>query len=185
MRNATTTIGPGKGKWRRGAPSVGQALGHGECINGRRSPEYNSYMLARSCCCNPKNPKYPSYGERGIEFRFKSFEDFLSAVGRRPSEGYTVNRIDNNGHYERGNVEWATRKKQQRNMRSNRLLAAGNETYSLIEWAERTQQSEKRLNSRLRLGWCIECALFLTAQKSCPHKNQNDTVQTTPQAATA
>ena len=42
-----------------------------------------------------------------IEFRFASYKQFLKELGPRP-EGLTLDRIDPMGHYEPGNVRWAT-----------------------------------------------------------------------------
>ena len=49
-----------------------------------------------------------------MEFRFESFQQWLDELGIRP-EGMTVDRIDNKGHYEPGNVRWATVKQQAQN----------------------------------------------------------------------
>jgi len=58
---------------------------------------------------------HPRYGGRGIEFRFKSFAEFFAELGPRPSPEHSIDRLDNDGHYEPGNVRWATRKEQARN----------------------------------------------------------------------
>lgn len=50
----------------------------------------------------------------GVEFRFNSFKEFLDELGERP-EGHTLDRIDTLGHYEKGNVRWATVAQQARN----------------------------------------------------------------------
>jgi hypothetical protein len=49
-----------------------------------------------------------------VEFRFESYEQFLAELGPRP-EGMTLDRIDPMGHYEPGNVRWATRDQQAKN----------------------------------------------------------------------
>lgn len=42
-----------------------------------------------------------------VEFRFASFDEFFAELGPRP-EGCSVDRINPLGHYEPGNVRWAT-----------------------------------------------------------------------------
>lgn len=83
------------------------------------TPEYAAFIAAKYRCTNPNGPDYVRYGGRGIEFRFSSFEEFLDALktednptGLRPSPELTLDRIDNDGHYEIGNVRWATWEQQ-------------------------------------------------------------------------
>ena len=94
------------------------ATTHGHCRGGW-SPEYTSYMGAKQRCTNPNNTHYANYGCRGIEFRFNSFEEWYAELGERPEPKrlYSVDRIDNDGHYEKGNVRWATKSQQQNNRR--------------------------------------------------------------------
>lgn len=82
-----------------------------------QTPEYVAYSHARKRCISPKDPAWVNYGGRGIEFRFNSFEEWLDELGEKPSPELTVDRINNNGHYERGNVQWATRQQQVHNRR--------------------------------------------------------------------
>jgi hypothetical protein len=81
------------------------------------SPEYTAYVGARSRCSNPNTENWKHYGGRGIKFRFRSFEHFMSELGRKPGPEYSVDRINNDGHYEPGNVRWATPKEQANNQR--------------------------------------------------------------------
>jgi len=82
-----------------------------------KSVEYKAYTAAKYRCENPKDGNYRNYGARGIQFRFKSFTEFLLAVGPRPQSHLSIDRINNNGHYEPGNVRWATYSEQNRNKR--------------------------------------------------------------------
>ena len=73
--------------------------------------EYNRFYQAKQRCMNPKNDRYHEYGGRGIEWRFKSYEEIYIELGPCP-DGLSLDRINNNGHYEKGNVRWATRAEQ-------------------------------------------------------------------------
>lgn len=75
------------------------------------APEYQIFHAAKNRCTNPNDDRYADYGGRGIEFRFRSFEHFMSAIGSRPKgRNITLDRLDNDGHYEPGNVAWVPMK---------------------------------------------------------------------------
>lgn len=70
----------------------------------------------RERCQNPNHVHHYRYGGRGISVceRWQSFANFLADMGERP-EGLTLDRIDNDGNYERGNCRWATKDEQTAN----------------------------------------------------------------------
>jgi hypothetical protein len=94
------------------------AFKHGDSARGSRSVEVTAFYMARGRCTNPNNRKWKDYGGRGIRFLFDNFQQFLAEVGRRPSKQHSLDRYPNNdGHYEPGNVRWATRHEQSTNRR--------------------------------------------------------------------
>ena len=91
---------------------------HGESNRGNPTPEYAAWAAMKQRCTNRNAPPFIHYGARGIsvcERWMNSFEAFLADVGRRPSPKHSIDRIDNDGDYEPGNVRWATRKEQRAN----------------------------------------------------------------------
>lgn len=89
----------------------------------------NTLRGAKQRCTNPYNQAYSNYGGRGIEFRFASLktatEWALDNIGVRPSPFHSLDRIDNNRHYEPGNLRWATNEEQARNKRQYRRTNNG------------------------------------------------------------
>jgi hypothetical protein len=97
-----------------------------------RTPEYYAFFNARDRCTKPKNRAFKNYGGRGIEFRFASFEEFFAELGPRP-QGTELERINNDGHYEPGNVRWATHGEQQVNRRRG-LKRQHSSKYPGVSW---------------------------------------------------
>ena len=75
-----------------------------------------AFQDAQYRCTSEKSKNWPNYGGRGIKFLFKDYGEFYACVGKRP-DGRSLDRIDVNGHYEPGNVRWATAQEQWANRR--------------------------------------------------------------------
>jgi len=93
-----------------------------ECLTThgmRSSVEYRAFYSTRQRCEDIKYEKYHNYGGRGIKFLFTSFEQFFAELGPRPSAKHSVDRKDNNGNYEHGNVKWSTASEQRNNQRKH------------------------------------------------------------------
>ena len=81
---------------------------------------YIAWETMKQRCYNPNHHKSKNYLGRGITVYsgwlhdFKAFHDYM---GNKPSPKHSIDRIDNNGNYEPGNVRWATYTQQARNSR--------------------------------------------------------------------
>lgn len=118
-------------------------------------------MKAR--CSNPNDARFADYGGRGIKVcdawnKFDAFREWAMSNGY--AEDLTIDRIDNNGNYEPGNVRWATSKEQQNNKRTNFVVTYNGETHTLKQWSEILGINYFTLHSRItKRGWSIERAL--------------------------
>jgi hypothetical protein len=93
---------------------------HGDARPGRKTKEYFAWASMRQRCTNPRHRKYRYYGGRGIQICdrwLESYKHFLADVGRAPTRHHSIDRIDNDGNYEPGNVRWATIDVQRANQR--------------------------------------------------------------------
>lgn len=134
------------------------------------TPEYEAYQGCISRCTRKSNSSFGDYGGRGIEFRFNSFEEFYAEVGKRPSPNHSLDRIDVNGHYEKGNIRWATLKEQCSNRRSNIYLGFNGKTLTVSQWGKMLGLPEASIRSRKKQGWCDSCTLTGDFEKECCRK---------------
>lgn len=91
-----------------------------------KHPLYKVWQGMRNRCYNERQPHYPRYGGRGIRVCARwlgpdGFPNFLADMGERP-DGLSLDRIDNDGDYEPGNVRWATASQQALNRRPKATL---------------------------------------------------------------
>ena len=94
------------------------SIRHGHDRKNNVSKEYRAWQSMKSRCYNLNNVSFKNYGGRGIKVCDKwldDFEAFLIDVGEAPSSEHSLDRINNNSHYEPGNVKWSTAEEQNQN----------------------------------------------------------------------
>lgn len=107
--------GPSNGNWRGGAT---------------KHYLYDIYMDMIGRCERSSHKRFADYGGRGVSVcdRWrKDFWDFVADVGDRPDASepklpgvrskWSIDRIDNDGNYEPGNVRWSSYSQQSKNRR--------------------------------------------------------------------
>lgn len=100
------------------------------------SGTYNTWRSMIKRCTLPTHQAYQWYGGRGIKVCdrwLESFENFLEDLGVRP-EGWTIERIDVNGNYEKSNVRYATKQEQYWNRTDSLWIEYRGEKKCLAEW---------------------------------------------------
>jgi hypothetical protein len=126
-----------------------------------RSAERKAWRDMNRRCSNPLLRCFKNYGGRGISVceRWRVFENFFADMGPRPSPRHSLDRVNNDGNYEPGNVRWATMKEQARNKRTTRMLTYAGRTMPLIDWAAEVGMRPASVAQRLQGGMSVEAAL--------------------------
>jgi hypothetical protein len=80
-------------------------------------------------CYNKDNWRYKYYGGRGILVceSWQNFDNYYNWIknnlGDKSNKNDSIDRINNDGNYEPGNIRWATKKIQSKNKRGPKLTA--------------------------------------------------------------
>lgn len=151
-----------------------------------KSRLYRIWSGLKSRCTSNTNREYYMYGGRGITVcdewmnSFTSFRDW--AVENGYADNLSIDRIDNNGHYEPANCRWATPSEQQNNTRQNIYLTYKGETHTAAEWSRITGIPQYVLTDRHKYGWSDEKTLTYPLQK---RKGRKYIINTTTGTSTA
>ncbi len=117
--------------------------------------EYKSWQGMKARCSNPTLPGFHNYGGRGIRVCKRWQEDFvtfLEDMGPKPSDEYSIDRINVNGNYSPENCRWATPKEQALNKRAIILVQYAGEEIPLTEACRLAGIKYRCAQARLKRG---------------------------------
>ena len=137
-----------------------------------KNPLYNTWANMIKRCTEPNSRSFADYGGRGITVdpRWKNFANFLEDMEPTHKSGLTLDRIDNDGNYEKLNCRWTSHKEQTWNRRSNRVVSYQNQDKSLAEWCEILKLTYSLVQQRIKKGWTPEQAFELPYGSRNPNK---------------
>lgn len=115
--------------------------------------EYNAWINMHLRCYKELDKVYYRYGGRGIAVckRWHEFINFIDDMGKSP-KGYSLERINNDKHYNKKNCKWATQAEQCNNRSTNVRIAFNGTTKNLGQWAKLLGISQRAVSRRHRKG---------------------------------
>lgn len=146
-------------------------LWHNQLLAHKRYPrEYQAFRRMKTRATDPNHPKYnKGYGTRGICSEWLGrfgFLDFINDAGPMPSYEmknghikWSLDRIDNDRGYFKGNCRWATDEQQNKNRSNTRWVSIDGERIPLMYALQRYSLDERVYSQRVRTGWDIEAAI--------------------------
>lgn len=124
---------------------------------------YSAWAQIKQRCYNPNNSDFISYSSKGIiifnkwKHNPKKFiEDIINEIGERQSQQHSLDRKNNNGNYEPGNLSWSTQKEQNKNKNNNIIFIIDGENKTLSEISAMTKLTRACLEERVNRGWVDE-----------------------------
>lgn len=134
-----------------------------------KSAHYGRWRLMLDRCENTDCKSYPDYGGRGIKVceRWHDVTNFVNDLPPGYFKGAEMDRINNDGHYEPGNIRWATRSENCDNRRTGHMLTHDGRTQSLRRWAEESGIDDSVISERLHVwGWSVAKAVTAPAMSA-------------------
>lgn len=140
-------------------------------INGQRTgnelhPVYDRYRSMLDRCNNPNHVSYKNYGGRGITVAedlkpFSNFRDYVTTLPNYSDSDaearlITLDRINPNKNYEKGNLRWVSQSVQVANQR---FSGKGSNKYTGVNWSKTHNRWIARVNFN---GKCVFTKVCLT-----------------------
>lgn len=143
----------------RTAEILGSSLRRGQyacgCVRRKQkglshTPAYRCWQAMMKRCTDSTRADYARYGGRGITIckEWLEFQNFLRDMGQ-PTQGMSLDRINNDLGYCQQNCRWATAQEQSQNRRDNVFVVLDGEWVCLTEAARRLGISASALRFRI------------------------------------
>ena len=120
----------------------------------------------RGRCLNPYNAKWARYGGRGITIcdRWDDFVAFAEDMGPHPGKGWSLDRIETNGNYEKNNCQWSTAETQNRH---TSLCKVTRETAQEIRRRFLGGETQRALSREFDVSRGVICRAIVGADARC------------------
>ena len=165
-----------------GCRNAKQRITHG-CGN---SEYYHGWWSMMQRCYNPNHHNFKRYGARGISVceEWKDPSNFIAWAIQSNGEhrnGFTLDRIDNDGNYCPENCRWASPSTQSNNRKNTVKVFYNGEMVPIALVAKEHGLDANLVRARVfNLGWSIEEALS-TPIRGASHKNPSESKEKRPQ----
>lgn len=118
---------------------------------------YRIWNNMKDRCLNSNSKDFVNYGGRGIRIHEDWINDFQVFYDWAMNNGYSyelsIDRMDNNGHYEPSNCRWTTMEEQQNNTRNNCNITIDGITKTASEWSKISGIGSKTIIYRYKNNW--------------------------------
>lgn len=141
-----------------------------------KTSEFSAWRSMIQRCHNPNSQQFYRYGGRGIyvcQEWLDCFEEFFEDMGKKPSSRHSLDRIDNNKGYEKGNCRWALPVEQSANRRVTLKTEVAGGLIATSMLASSVGLSPATLAARLKSGWRIDRAISEPALDKNPVHDVN------------
>lgn len=156
------------------------------CVAERRKeykeehPLFDVFKNMRERCNNSARHEYINWGGRGIKCMFntlKEFEEYAMPLYEQARVSYgrkvelCIDRINVNGHYEKGNIRFISRQESSQNKSRRRIrriepyYILNNQQYTLQQLSKLGGLPSILIRRRLLSGWSVERATFEPVNK--------------------
>jgi hypothetical protein len=135
-------------------------------------PLHQVWLQMKARCLNDKHKSYTHYGGRGISIYekwlddFKAYFDYVANLPGFGDSNLSLDRIDNDGNYEPGNLRWATKSQQRINSGSRRSKSG----YIGVEFNRRRQVAKWKASITVD-GKRISLGHHMTAKDAVIRRN--------------